>query len=117
MYVEPVSLSGKSLDSLSQPNVAVRDQTPVEENSKSEEEKKPVNAANANDAFASLQNKMKVLQNIDLSFSVHEASGKIIVTVVNENTGEVIREIPSSELLSLATKLEETIGLMLDKKV
>ncbi|MFH2043927.1 MAG: flagellar protein FlaG [Pseudomonadota bacterium] len=117
MFVEPVSLSGKSLDSLSQPNVAVQDQTPVEENSKSEEEKKPANTLNASDAFASLQNKMKVLQNIDLSFSLHKASGKIIVTVVNDNTGEVIREIPSSELLSLAAKLEETIGLMLDKKV
>jgi flagellar protein FlaG len=40
-----------------------------------------------------------------------------MVTVVNEDTGEVIREIPSRELLDLAAKLEEAIGLIFDKKV
>lgn len=116
MLLEPVSLAGKSLNSLSRSNASAQDQIPVEESSKSGKEEKTAKTTHADELFIGLQDKMKILQNIDLSFSVHKASGKIIVTVINENTGEVIREIPSSELLDLAAKLEETIGLMLDKK-
>jgi flagellar protein FlaG len=117
MLLEPVSLSGKSLNSLSQPNVTAQEQIPVEEKSKVVEEHNLSIENNINEVFTSLQNKMKVLQNIDLSFSVHEASGKTVITVLNEDTGEIIREIPSSELLNIEAKIEETIGLMLDKKV
>jgi len=117
MIIEPVPSSGNNLNALSRPNVSVQNQIPVEENSKSVKEIKSAESTHTDEVFASLQNTMKTLQNIDLSFSVHKASGRIIVTVVNEDTGEVIREIPSSELLDIAAKLEETIGLMLDKQV
>ena len=105
MLSESVSLAGKNLNSLSRSNVSVQDQIPS------------AKITNTDGMLADLQNKMKVLQNIDLSFSVHKASGKILISVVNEDTGEVIREIPSSEALDLSAKLEETIGLILDKKV
>ena len=53
---------------------------------------------------------------MDLHFSVHEASGQTIVRVVDETTGEVVREIPSTEMLNLAAKLDEMIGLIFDQK-
>ena len=31
--------------------------------------------------------------NVDLRFSVHEASDKIMVTIIDESTGVIIREI------------------------
>lgn len=117
MIIEPVSTSGNNLISLSRPNNFEQNQINVEANDKSVKEEKPGETALADEVLANLQNTMKILQNIDLSFSVHKASGQIVVTVINENTGEVIREIPSQELLDIAAKLEETIGLMLDKKV
>jgi len=40
-----------------------------------------------------------------------------MVTVVDEDMGEVIREIPSRELLDLTAKLEDTIGFIFDKKI
>jgi len=47
---------------------------------------------------------------------VHQASGVVMVTVTDESTGEVIREIPPSEVLDLAARLEEMVGLLFDQK-
>lgn len=117
MLLENVSMSGKSPDTLPPANIAVQSTILPEVKGKAGEEKKPADLSQIAEIAMDLQNKMQALHNVDLNFSVHEASGKIMVTVVNEDTGKVIREIPSRELLDLAAKLEETIGLILDKKV
>jgi len=52
---------------------------------------------------------------VELQFSVNEASGRTVVTVTDAQTGEVIREIPPSEQLNLAARLEEMIGLLFDQ--
>ena len=41
-----------------------------------------------------------------LNFQVHEASGRTIVRVVNPETDEVIRQIPSEEVLKLAAAMQ-----------
>lgn len=117
MLLESVSMSGKSPNTLPTANIAVQDTIFPAIKGKAEEEKKPVDLSQIAEVAMDLQNKMQVLHNVDLNFSVHEASGNIMVTVVNEDTGKVIREIPSRELLDLATKLEEAIGLIFDKKI
>jgi flagellar protein FlaG len=63
-----------------------------------------------------VQKNLNMIHNVDLHFSVHEASGEIMVTVIEESTGEVIREIPSSEILNLAAKLDEMVGLIFDQE-
>lgn len=114
MLLESVSTPGKNPNSFQPVNVAGQGTI---EHVKAEKEKKPVELPQIAEIALDLQNKMQVLHNVDLNFSVHAASGNIMVTVVNEDTGKVIREIPSRELLDLATKLEETIGLIFDEKV
>ena len=42
----------------------------------------------------------------DLQFSIDEDLGKTIVTVLNDTTQEVIRQIPSEELVELAKRLD-----------
>lgn len=54
-------------------------------------------------------------RHVNLNFSIHEASGQIIVSVVDKDTGEVIREIPPEALVDLAAKLQEAVGLLFDK--
>lgn len=66
---------------------------------------------------ADIQNNLHVLNNADLSFSVHEASGNVVVTVTDQDTGRVIREIPPKEMLNLAEKIEEMVGLVFDQAV
>jgi flagellar protein FlaG len=49
------------------------------------------------------------VQNItrELNFSVDEELGRTIVTVIDEYTGDVIRQIPSEDMLELAKSLAE----------
>ena len=52
-----------------------------------------------------------------LGFSVNEKDDKVIVMVKNRETDEVIRQIPSEELMKIQETMEELTGLILDKKV
>jgi len=65
---------------------------------------------------ADVMQNLKLMDNVDLQFSVHEASGQTMITVREESTGKVIREIPPKEVLNLAAKLDEMIGILFDKK-
>ena len=60
--------------------------------------------------------KREMIRNVDLQFAVHEETGRVVVTVIEESTGQVIREIPPSEVLKLAASLEKTIGIIFDQK-
>lgn len=65
---------------------------------------------------ADLAEGLNIIHNVDLQFHVHKRSGKVIVTVTDEETGEVIREIPHKEMLDLAAKMDEMIGLIFDQR-
>ncbi|MDJ0833358.1 MAG: flagellar protein FlaG [Gammaproteobacteria bacterium] len=41
----------------------------------------------------------------DLSFSMDDATGRTVIKVMDRSSGEVIRQIPSDEVLALATYL------------
>ncbi|MGL5048846.1 MAG: flagellar protein FlaG [Shewanella sp.] len=48
-----------------------------------------------------------------LAFKVDESSGQAVVTVMDKDTGDVIRQMPSEEALALAEKLSEVTGLLM----
>ena len=52
-----------------------------------------------------------------LGFSINKQVEKIVVTVRNKETDEIIRQIPAEELLLIQEKMEELTGLLLNKKV
>lgn len=45
-------------------------------------------------------------QQSNLSFSIDESTGKTVVRVVRESTGEVVRQFPSDEVLAIAASLQ-----------
>lgn len=53
----------------------------------------------------------------NLLFSVDEDSGRTIVKVVDSATKEVIRQIPSEEILSIAKALDRLKGLLIKQEV
>ena len=53
----------------------------------------------------------------DIKIQVDNDTGRIIVKVISEETGKVIREIPPKELLALAAKMEEISGAFFDEIV
>jgi len=78
--------------------------------------KEEVKAPESTPVVADLQNDLKMVSNVDLNFSVHQSSGKVVVTVRNEETGKIIREIPPSETLALADKIDQMAGIIFDQK-
>ena len=51
-----------------------------------------------------------------LQFSMDEESGRTVITVVDTNTNEVIRQIPSEEVLQMSKELDRLQGLLLHHK-
>lgn len=52
----------------------------------------------------------------ELSFSLDEDSGRVLLRVIDRNTDEVIRQIPSEELLRISKALDRFQGLFLNKE-
>lgn len=52
-----------------------------------------------------------------LEFTIHEKTKEIIVKVLNTDTGEVIKEIPSEKSLDRFAEVLENNGLLVDEKV
>lgn len=50
----------------------------------------------------------------ELNIQVHDETGNIMVRVISQEDGKVIREIPSKEILDLAAKLDEMTGMLLN---
>jgi flagellar protein FlaG len=57
------------------------------------------------------------VHNVGLRFQVHEDTGKFVIRVIDERTNEVVREVPPENLLDLAAKMEEMMGMLYDEKV
>lgn len=51
-----------------------------------------------------------------LSFSLDQESDQMIVKVIDQGTKEVIRQIPSEEMLALAKALDTMKGLLVQQK-
>ena len=69
------------------------------------------------DMLNDVQHEIQKMRNVGLQFSVHEATGRTMVKVVDKETEKLIREIPPEDLLNLVNKLDEMIGILFDKKV
>ncbi len=79
-------------------------------------EKQPetLESSQMSELVADIKNEM--IRNVGLHFVVHEDTGRVVVTVIDESTGEVIREIPPSEVLKLAASIDKAIGIIFDQK-
>ncbi|BCG25743.1 hypothetical protein TUM18999_39340 [Pseudomonas tohonis] len=51
-----------------------------------------------------------------LDFNVDDSSGEVVVKVIDTDSGKLIRQIPSEELLKLAERLEDIRSLMFEAK-
>ncbi|WP_078414313.1 flagellar protein FlaG [Priestia abyssalis] len=54
---------------------------------------------------------------ISIQFELHEESEQYYVEVIDENTKEIIREIPSKKMLDIYTAMTEFLGVMFDQKI
>lgn len=54
------------------------------------------------------------LRSIGLQFEIDRDTNKVIVKVVDRNSGEIIRQIPNEEVVRMAKAMRETPGLLVD---
>jgi flagellar protein FlaG len=52
----------------------------------------------------------------NLEFSIDEASGKVVVKVIASESGLIVRQIPSEEVLKLAESLTTASNVLFDAK-
>lgn len=57
------------------------------------------------------------VREIGLEFVVHEQTGRVKVTVLEKETGEMIREVPPQQVLDLMAKIDEMMGIIYDQRV
>lgn len=62
-------------------------------------------------------NKFLEPKNTSLKFELHEELNEYYATIVNDETHEVIREIPSKKVLDIYAAMTEFLGFVVDKKI
>lgn len=55
--------------------------------------------------------------NRDLNFSMDEVTDRVVITVKNANTGEVVRQIPDATLMRMAHNLENLKGVLHNESI
>lgn len=60
-------------------------------------------------------NKLMGLVDKRLSFSVDDQSKQIVVKVVDQNTGEVLDQIPPKNIIDMLKAFKANVGLLVDK--
>jgi flagellar protein FlaG len=54
--------------------------------------------------------------NRSLQFRLDQATGQMVVSICDAETGEVIRQVPGEEALRIAQRIENQLSTMLDEK-
>jgi flagellar protein FlaG len=75
----------------------------------------PLARESLDSAVASISSFVQNVQR-NLSFSVDDSSGQVVVKVTDRGSGEVIRQLPSEEALRLAEQLESLRSLMFETR-
>jgi flagellar protein FlaG len=55
--------------------------------------------------------------NRNIEFSVDEDSGRDVIKVIDKDSGDLLKQYPSEEVLTLVSKLSDMVGGFVDAKV
>ena len=72
--------------------------------------------AKLDEIVSHLNVKMEV-RNKSLNFSVDEVSNRVMVTVTDKVSGEVVRQVPSEAILKVAHNIEALKGVLFDRNI
>ena len=116
MLIEHVNISGRDLAPPSQARAPTTNNTPCKLKGTRMGEK-ALELSHLSEKIANLQKNLSMTHDVDVQFKVHKPTGEVMVTVSDESTGKIIREIPPAEVLNLAAKIDAMVGLIFDQKV
>ena len=75
------------------------------------------NAADVKADAQQLQKLSDMVMGRKLRFNVNEELGSIVVKIVDPNTEQVIKEIPSADIQNLKIKIRKAIGVIFDDMI
>lgn len=95
--------------------------TPVSERTASQSVPASAPAATATESAAVQEainkaNRALEVASMSFRFAYDDATKQIVVSVLDDNTGQVIRQVPSPEQLSIAARLRAVDGLFLNQR-
>ena len=90
--------------------------TEVDKEPESGKEKAQVSPAEL-EKLVSAANKVASANNKEISFKLHKKGEPPVIIVSNKETGKVIRQIPSEEMLRLSDNMEEFVGMIFNGRV
>ena len=112
------SLTERAIDDVKQTEVLNQQKLQQNQykNNNQDEKDQPLEREQLEQMAQQLQDFMGEM-NRSLQFKVDEDSGRDVIKVLDKNSGEVIKQYPSEEVLSLVSKLSESAGILIDQTV
>jgi flagellar protein FlaG len=93
----------------------VRVSAPVEQQQAPEAKKQAPDSAQLHEAVQRAEQAVRQFAS-NLRFSLDKETGKTVIKIVDSQTNEVIRQIPSEELLAISRNLDRVEGLLLKQQ-
>jgi len=88
----------------------------VQESAQATENNQPLTATQLEKVAQQLQDFVGDL-NRNIQFSVDEDSGRDVIKVIDRDSGDLLKQYPSEEVLTLVSKLSDMVGGFVDAKV
>ena len=117
------SVARQSLSSRKVDLKVVNTGAPVQQEAKVPEQKQEASQADQEAVKERLESSVSQLKDLvqsvqrDLQFSIDDSSGKTVITVLDSTTEEIIRQIPSDEVLALAKNIASMKGVLFSAEV
>ena len=73
--------------------------------------------ANIKEDVQQLQRLSDMVMGRKLQFNVNNELGSVVIKIVDPNTNQVIKEIPSADMQKLKVRIRKAIGLLFDEMV
>jgi flagellar protein FlaG len=115
MLVEPVIETGNTM-SLSTQTKLPAGQDTVQKSNDGQKSIQTPDLAELSKMASDIQKNLNMIHDVHLKFSVHKDTGRIVITVTDETTGKVIREIPPAELVEFSDKFDKVVGKIFNRK-
>ena len=116
-----VAMDGQSLYSsavtMSKSNVVKQTVEPITPNGAQVAQNIEQNLAEIKEDSQQLQKMYEMVDGRKLQFNVNKELGSVVVRVVDSNTNQVLKEIPSEDIQKLKLRLRKAMGNLFDAKI
>ncbi|KRQ87067.1 flagellar protein FlaG [Caloramator mitchellensis] len=80
-------------------------------------EKEPKEKFNRKDIEKAVEKANEYLSNTThLKFEIHEKTNDVMIKIINDKTGEILKEIPPKKIIDMIASMMEVFGIFVDEK-